>query len=103
MSEIRIGAGFLGAISTVNDFEHLRLAAKICEDGGLASFWVADQRWMRDVYVSLTDIAARTDRMLLGTRVTDPYVRHPALTAVAVASLDEASGGRAIMLPQGLR
>jgi 5,10-methylenetetrahydromethanopterin reductase len=97
VSGMRIGAGFLGAISTVNDFEHLRLAARICEDGGMTSFWVADQRWMRDVYVSLADIAAHTDRLLLGTRVTDPYIRHPALTAVAVASLDEVSGGRAIL------
>jgi 5,10-methylenetetrahydromethanopterin reductase len=39
----------------------------------------------------------RTSRIQLGTRVTDPYVRHPALTAVAVASLDELSGGRAIL------
>ncbi len=94
---VRIGAGFLGAISSVNGLESLRTAARICEEGGLASFWVADQRWMRDVYVSLTDIAAHTDHLLLGTRVTDPYIRHPALTAVAVATLDEASQGRAIL------
>jgi 5,10-methylenetetrahydromethanopterin reductase len=93
----QIGAGFLGAISSINGLESLRTAARICEEGGLASFWVADQRWMRDVYVSLTDIAAHTDRLLLGTRVTDPYIRHPALTAVAVATLDEASQGRAIL------
>jgi 5,10-methylenetetrahydromethanopterin reductase len=94
---VRIGAGFLGAISSVNGVERLREAAKVCEDGGLASFWVADQRWMRDVYVSLTDLAARTRTMLLGSRVTDPYIRHPALTAVAIATLDEASDGRAIL------
>lgn len=94
---VRIGAGFLGAISSVNGVDHLREAARICEDGGMASFWVADQRWMRDVYVSLTDLAARTKTILLGTRVTDPYIRHPALTAVAIATLDEASGGRAIL------
>lgn len=94
---VRIGAGFLGAISSINDVQHLREAAKVCEDGGLASFWVADQRWMRDVYVSLTDLAARTKRVLLGTRVTDPFIRHPALTAVAVATLDEASDGRAVL------
>ncbi len=97
MNALRIGAGFLGAISSVNDLEHLRLAAQICEDGGLSSFWVADQRWQRDVYVSLADIGACTDLLLLGTRVTDPYIRHPALTAVAIATLDEATGGRAIM------
>jgi 5,10-methylenetetrahydromethanopterin reductase len=94
---VKIGAGFLGAISSINGVERLREAARVCEDGGLASFWVADQRWMRDVYVSLTDLAARTKTLLLGTRVTDPYIRHPALTAVAIATLDEASGGRAIL------
>lgn len=94
---VRIGAGFLGAISSVNGVERLREAARVCEEGGLASFWVADQRWMRDVYVSLTDLAARTQTLALGTRVTDPYVRHPALTAVAIATLDEASNGRAIL------
>jgi 5,10-methylenetetrahydromethanopterin reductase len=47
--------------------------------------------------VSLTDLAARTKNLLLGSRVTDPYIRHPALTAVAIATLDEASGGRAIL------
>jgi 5,10-methylenetetrahydromethanopterin reductase len=94
---VRIGAGFLGAISSVNGVERLREAARVCEEGGLASFWVADQRWMRDVYVSLTDLASRTKTLLLGTRVTDPYIRHPALTAVAIATLDEASNGRAIL------
>jgi 5,10-methylenetetrahydromethanopterin reductase len=93
----RIGAGFLGHISGQVGFDKLARAAAICEDGGMDSFWVADQRWMRDVYVSLTYLAARTERLLLGTRVTDPYVRHPGLTAVAIASLDEASGGRAVM------
>jgi 5,10-methylenetetrahydromethanopterin reductase len=52
---------------------------------------------MRDVWISLAATAARTAKIRLGTRVTDPYVRHPALTAVAVASLDELSGGRAIL------
>jgi len=94
---VRIGAGFLGAISSVNGVDRLREAARVCEDGGMASFWVADQRWMRDVYVSLADLAARTKTMLLGTRVTDPFIRHPALTAVAIATLDEASGGRAVL------
>jgi 5,10-methylenetetrahydromethanopterin reductase len=92
-----MGAGFLGHISGHVGFQELEAAARICEEGGLDSFWVADQRWMRDVYVSLTYLAARTERLLLGTRVTDPYVRHPGLTAVAIASVDEASGGRAVM------
>lgn len=93
----RFGAGLLGHISANAGFDRLRQAVAICEEGGMDSFWVADQRWMRDVYVTLTDLAARTGRIRLGTRVTDPYVRHPGLTAVALASLDEASGGRAVL------
>jgi 5,10-methylenetetrahydromethanopterin reductase len=61
------------------------------------SFWVADQRWMRDVYITLGLLAGATRRVLLGTRVTDPYIRHPALTAAAIATLDEASSGRAVL------
>jgi 5,10-methylenetetrahydromethanopterin reductase len=52
---------------------------------------------MRDVFVTLTSVADRTRRISLGTRVTDPYIRHPALTAVAIATLDEVSQGRAIL------
>src|SRR5262249_53553507 len=33
----------------------------------------------------------------LGTMVTDPYTRHPALTAMAIATLDEVAQGRAIL------
>jgi len=33
----------------------------------------------------------------LGPCVTDPYSRHPALTAMAIATLDEIAGGRAVL------
>ena len=42
-------------------------------------------------------IALRTHRIKLGTCVTDPYSRHPAMTAVAIATLDEISDGRAAL------
>jgi 5,10-methylenetetrahydromethanopterin reductase len=35
--------------------------------------------------------------VLLGPCVTDPFARHPALTAMAIATLDEISGGRGIL------
>ncbi|MDR7520811.1 MAG: LLM class flavin-dependent oxidoreductase, partial [Armatimonadota bacterium] len=38
-----------------------------------------------------------TRRLRLGPGVTNPYSRHPALTAVAVATLDEISEGRAVL------
>jgi 5,10-methylenetetrahydromethanopterin reductase len=42
-------------------------------------------------------LAAHTSTVLLGPCVTDPYSRHPALTAKAIATLDEISGGWAIL------
>lgn len=51
----------------------------------------------REVYVSLTVAALRTSRTLLGPMVTNPITRHPAVTASAIASIDELSGGRAIL------
>jgi len=41
--------------------------------------------------------ALATRRLRLGTGVTDPYSRHPALTAMAIATLDEIADGRAML------
>lgn len=51
----------------------------------------------RDVWMCLTAAASATDRILLGPGVTNPYTRHPHVTLAAVATLDEVSGGRAIL------
>jgi 5,10-methylenetetrahydromethanopterin reductase len=64
---------------------------------GYDDFWLADERFFREVYSILALAAARTTRIRLGPCVTDPYSRHPALTAMAIATLDEVSGGRAIL------
>jgi 5,10-methylenetetrahydromethanopterin reductase len=94
---LRFGAGLLGHYSRRYPVARVADLAALCERLGFDSWWVADQRWMRDVWVSLTASAQRTSSILLGSRVTDPYIRHPALTAVAIASLDELSGGRAVL------
>ena len=69
-------------------------AAREVEALGYDTLWFADERFYRDVYVCLTHIAHVTKRVGLGIAVTNPYTRHPALTAVACASVDEVSGGR---------
>jgi len=76
------------------------LLARVRElDAGSAftRLWVADERFRRDVWVTLGLLAAETGRLELATCVTDPFIRHPALTATAIATVDEASGGRAIL------
>jgi 5,10-methylenetetrahydromethanopterin reductase len=71
--------------------------ARLIDDLGLGTLWYADERFYRETYVGLAACALATSRVLLGTCVTDPYTRHPALTAAAIASLDELSGGRAVL------
>jgi 5,10-methylenetetrahydromethanopterin reductase len=67
---------------------------RLCEGLGFDSFCHADEKWTRDVYVRLAMAGAATSRIGLGITVTDPYTRHPALTAQATATLSEATGGR---------
>jgi 5,10-methylenetetrahydromethanopterin reductase len=65
---------------------------------GFSRCWVCDQGLdCRDVFVTLAAAAARTNTMRLGTGITHPYTRHPAVTAAAIASVDELSGGRAFL------
>ena len=73
---------------------HLVERARLAEAVGYDDLWVADERFFRDVYVSLAHCASHTSRIRLGPCVTDPYSRHPALTAMAMATLAEAAGGR---------
>src|SRR3954471_22787518 len=48
----------------------------------------------RDPYPLLTLMAGVTERLRLGTCVTNPGTREPSVTASALATLDEVSGGR---------
>jgi len=60
--------------------------------------WVYDEGLAaRDVYVTMTAIAASTETIEIGPGVTNPYTRHPGVTASAIAALDELSGGRAFL------
>lgn len=73
-----------------------RLCQKV-EELGFAHLWVCDERFFRDIAVQLTLAATHTRRITIGTAATDPYIRHPALTASMMATLDELSGGRLVM------
>lgn len=68
------------------------------EQLGFAGIWLADsQSIFRDAFAALTLAAARTKRLALATAVTNPVTRHPAVLACSFATLDELSGGRAIL------
>lgn len=70
---------------------------QLAEQAGFQDLWFADEKFFRDPFVSLTRLARYTSRIRLGTCVTDPFTRHPALLAMAMATLDEVSGGRGVL------
>jgi 5,10-methylenetetrahydromethanopterin reductase len=69
--------------------------AEEAERLGYDAVWCNDDRLQHDVVAMLAAMAQRTRRVLLGPGVTNPYSRHAALIATAVATLDELSNGRA--------
>lgn len=79
-----------------------RIARKT-EEFGFDGFWLPDhilmvpQGFMPDVWGLLSAIAVKTERMDLGTGVTCPHRRHPAVLAQSSATLDELSEGRFIL------
>lgn len=68
------------------------------EQNGFTSCWAADQGLdCRDIFVTLAAIAQKTSKLRLGTGITHPFTRHPAVTANGMGSLHEISNGRAFL------
>jgi 5,10-methylenetetrahydromethanopterin reductase len=55
------------------------------------------QNRYEDPFVTLTLAARSSERIGLGTGVTNPVTRHPAVTACVIASIQEISNGRAVL------
>jgi 5,10-methylenetetrahydromethanopterin reductase len=94
MTTLRRGVVLQG-VDTPDEFVDM---AKRFESQGFDHLWMTESSLhARDPYQMLALGAQHTERIVLGTAVTNPVTRHPALTAVAAATLDEASNGRAIL------
>ena len=72
--------------------------AEMAESGGWDGLVFADtQNLAADVYGSLCLAATVTTTLGLGTGVTNPVTRHPAVTAAAIATVQIVSAGRAVL------
>jgi 5,10-methylenetetrahydromethanopterin reductase len=68
------------------------------EQAGWDGLAVVDsQNLSGDVYVALALAAQVTTSLRLATGVTNPFTRHPAVTASAIATVQAESGGRAVL------
>lgn len=69
---------------------------KVADELGVESVWVAEA-WGRDAFSILTQLALETKRIQLGTAIVNVFSRTPAVLAMTFGTLDELSGGRAII------
>ena len=86
------------ALGTVHDrpFSEVAAFARTAEECGYEAMFVPEA-WGRDAFVTLGALARVTERIGLGTGIVNVYSRTPALLAMAAVTLDEVSGGRAIL------
>jgi len=86
-------------------WDEARDAALAFERLGFHSVWVCDHVYgvpmpnlpIFEAWTQLAAVGAITERVELGTLVTPPYFRNPAILAKQVATLDHVSGGRTIV------
>jgi 5,10-methylenetetrahydromethanopterin reductase len=64
---------------------------------GFDEIWLGDEGPARDPLAILAAAATCTRSIRLAVGVTNPYVRHPAMTAVSMMTVHELSAGRAIL------
>jgi probable F420-dependent oxidoreductase len=69
--------------------------AKLAEDNGFSHVWMWDSHVLwQEVYPIFALMAAATSDIHIGPCVTNPVTRDPTVTAAAMATLNEISGGR---------
>jgi 5,10-methylenetetrahydromethanopterin reductase len=71
--------------------------AQIAEDAGVDRLGISDVIFYPDTFELQALCATVTKRIKIGSLVTNPFTRHPAVIAAAVSTLDEISDGRAFL------
>ena len=71
---------------------------KLAEAMGYDDVWIGDSQLIwRELYVLMGAAAQTTSKVFLGSGVTNPITRLPAVTASAAVTLQELSGGRMML------
>ena len=86
---VKFGIEFVPMEPIANIVKYVKLA----EAQGFQYVWITDHYNNRDVYTTLAMLAVNTERIRLGTGVTNPYTRNIAQTASSIATIDELSNG----------
>jgi probable F420-dependent oxidoreductase len=82
-------------LKTDESIERTIALTRQAEAAGFGYGWLFDSHVLwKEVYPLLTIMALNSERLRLGTCVTNPATREPSVTASALATLDVISGGR---------
>ncbi|HVA81512.1 MAG TPA: TIGR03560 family F420-dependent LLM class oxidoreductase [Candidatus Binataceae bacterium] len=84
------------------NFKALTERALLCEKLGYHSIWLVDHMWTRgmpdrdhiECLTAMAGIAARTEKLRIGTLVICNSYRNPALLAKSLTTIDQISNGR---------
>jgi 5,10-methylenetetrahydromethanopterin reductase len=92
----RIGLSYVISFGPFASKEMLQ-AAVLAERCGFDSVFVPEHYYDRESPSVLGAISQKTNNILIGTSVINPYTRYPSLIAMTALTLDELSDGRAFL------
>ena len=88
----------------LNEFTSPQEAAELgllAESYGVRGIWSSNYGWSRDPFFTLSLLAAQSSRIRLGPMAISPWELHPLKMANLLYSLNELSGGRAMIMVGG--
>jgi alkanesulfonate monooxygenase SsuD/methylene tetrahydromethanopterin reductase-like flavin-dependent oxidoreductase (luciferase family) len=87
--------GTIGSQFMCQDFEECIASVRAAEEAGYSHAWFIDSQILwQDVVVYMTSALAATERIVVGTAVTNPFTRHVTTTASTFATLAQLHPGR---------
>ncbi len=87
---MKISLGLTTSMPIEKSIDYARLA----EEVGYYRIWVGEDVLSREVFTYLSVISLKTEKILIATGVTNPYVRNIAVIASNSAGIQELSGNR---------
>ena len=84
-------------LSGARDARDAVRVAQRAEAAGIAEIWISEDYFERGAFALAGAVAAATTSALIGIGVVNPWTRHPMVTAMEFAALDEIAGGRGIL------
>jgi 5,10-methylenetetrahydromethanopterin reductase len=92
---MRVGLCFDGFYSIHEMIE----LAQLADDSGMESIWMSDHLCFRDSLTSSMALLAATKGIRVAPAPMSPYSRHPIISAMSIATMEEFAPGRVIASP----